>query len=65
MEEKDLELLRILEDNSRLSATEIASMTNITPAEAESRIHSLEASGVICKYTTIINWEMAGNGEGW
>ena len=63
MDEKDLELLRILEDNSRLSAQEIGTMTNLTPAEVEARIHALETSGIIRKYTTVINWEMAGNGE--
>ena len=63
MQEKDLELLRILEDNSRLSATEIATMTNLTPTEVEARVHALEATGVIRKYTTVINWELAGNGE--
>jgi DNA-binding Lrp family transcriptional regulator len=63
MQEKDLELLRILEDNSRLSATEIATMTNLTPTEVAARIHALEAAGVIRKYTTVINWELAGNGE--
>jgi DNA-binding Lrp family transcriptional regulator len=63
MQEKDLELLRILEDNSRLSAKEIATMTNLTPTEVEARVHALESAGVIRKYTTVINWELAGNGE--
>ncbi|TFG91179.1 MAG: Lrp/AsnC family transcriptional regulator [Candidatus Atribacteria bacterium] len=63
MQEKDLELLRILEDNSRLTAKEIASMTNLTPSDVEARIHALETDGVIRKYTTVINWEKAGNGE--
>jgi DNA-binding Lrp family transcriptional regulator len=63
MQEKDLEILRILEDNSRLSAQEIATMTNITPTEVEKRVHALEAAGVIRKYTTVIDWEKAGNGE--
>jgi DNA-binding Lrp family transcriptional regulator len=63
MQEKDFELLRILEDNSRLSAEEIATMTNLTPAEVEARVHTLESAGVIRKYTTVINWELAGNGE--
>ncbi len=62
MDEKDLELLRILEDNSRLSAQEIGVMTCLSPPEAEARIHALEAAGIIRKYTTVINWEMAGNG---
>jgi DNA-binding Lrp family transcriptional regulator len=63
MDDKDLELLHILEDNSRLSAQEIASMTNLALAEVEARIHALEAAKVIRKYSTVINWEKAGNGE--
>jgi len=63
MDDKDLGLLRILEENSRLSAEEIATMTTLTPAEVQVRIHALENAGVIRKYTTVINWEKAGNGE--
>ena len=63
MDDKDLELLHILEDNSRLSAQEIASMTNLALAEVEARIHALEVAKVIRKYSTVINWEKAGNGE--
>ena len=63
MDEKDLELLRILEENSRLSADEIATMTILTPAEVQVRIHALEDAKIIFKYTTVINWEKAGNGE--
>jgi DNA-binding Lrp family transcriptional regulator len=63
MDDKDLGLLRILEENSRLSAEEIAMMTTLTPAEVQVRIHALEEAGVIRKYTTVINWEKAGNGE--
>ena len=63
MDEKDLELLRILEENSRLSADEIAIMTNLSTADVENRVHSLEAAQVIKRYSTVINWERAGNGE--
>jgi len=44
MDEKDLELLRILEENSRLSAEEIATMTNLTTGEVERRIQVLETA---------------------
>jgi DNA-binding Lrp family transcriptional regulator len=63
MDEKDLELLRILEENSRLSADEIATMTNISTNEVEDRVRALEAAQVIKRYSTVINWERAGNGE--
>jgi DNA-binding Lrp family transcriptional regulator len=38
-------------------------MTNLPPTEVEARVHALEAAGVIRKYTTVINWELAGNSE--
>jgi DNA-binding Lrp family transcriptional regulator len=63
MDDKDLELLRILEENSRLSTEEIATMTSLARAEVERRIGALEATQVIKRYSTVVNWEKAGNGE--
>ena len=63
MDEKDLDLLRILEENSRLSAEEIGTMTNLGKTEVEDRIRALEVAQVIKCYSTVINWEKAGNGE--
>jgi len=63
MDEKDLVLLRILEENSRLSAEEIATMTSLTSGEVAARVSALEAAQVIKGYSTVINWEKAGNGE--
>lgn len=62
-DEKDLELLRILEENSRLSTEEIAIMTSLDAAEVARRIGALEAAQVIKRYSTVVNWEKAGNGE--
>jgi len=63
MDEKDLELLRILEENSRLSTDEIATMTSLAEAEVARRIGALEAAQIIMRYSTVVNWEKAGNGE--
>lgn len=63
MDEKDLELLHLLEENSRLTAEEVATMTSLSPAEAQARMIALEAARVITGYSTVINWEKAGNGE--
>ena len=63
MDEKDLELLRILEENSRLSTDEIATMTSLAEAEVTRRIGALEAAQIIMRYSTVVNWEKAGNGE--
>jgi len=63
MDEKDLEILHILEDNSRLTADEIATMTSLSTSEVEDRIKSLEDSQAILRYSTIVNWEKAGSVE--
>jgi len=63
MDEKDLELLRILEENSRLSAEELATLTSLSSCEVEKRVLALEAEQVIKGYSTVINWERVGNGE--
>lgn len=63
MDEKDLELLRILEENSRLSAEEVATMIRLPRSEVEKRVAAFEAARIIKGYSTVINWELAGNGE--
>ena len=63
MDEKDLELLRILEENSRLTTDDIATMTRLGVPEVESRIQALEAARIIKGYSTVVNWEKVGNGE--
>jgi DNA-binding Lrp family transcriptional regulator len=63
MDEKDFEILRILEDNCRLTTEEIGTMTGLNPSDVESRIRTLEDSQVIMRYSTVINWEKAGSGE--
>lgn len=63
MDDKDLELLRILEENSRHTVDEIATMTNLSIPEVEGRVRALEAAKIIKGYSTIVNWEKAGNGE--
>jgi len=63
MDEKDREILCILEDNSKLSANDIAQMVNLDAQDVEKRIHELEEMQIIRKYATVINWEKAGNGE--
>ena len=65
MDEKDLLLLQILEDNSRVPVDELSVMTEMAAAEVESRIVALEAARVIRKYSAVIDWERAGNGEVW
>ncbi|MDD1719822.1 MAG: Lrp/AsnC family transcriptional regulator [Methanoregulaceae archaeon] len=63
MDEKDLLLLHLLEENSRLGAEELAAMTEISPADVKCRIAELENERIIRRYATVVDWEKAGDGE--
>ncbi len=63
MDNFDLLILRLLEENSRLSSRELAVMSELEPEEVEKRIRELEKGRVIRKYGTVIDWERANDGE--
>ena len=55
------ELLELLEKNSRMSTSDIASMLGKSEYEIENEIKRLEKSKIILSYSTIINWEKFGD----
>ncbi len=54
------EVLKILEEDSRLPPEKIATMIGAKKADVERKIKEYEEKGVIRKYKTVINWEKAG-----
>ena len=60
IEDKHNEVLRILEENARLSDKEIATLAGLKESEVKSIIDELETKGIIRKYKAIINYEKAG-----
>jgi len=56
----EIEILRLLENNSRLDSAEIAEMLNVDRGEVERIIRKFEDDGVILRYKAIIDWEKAG-----
>jgi len=61
MDEKDQEILHLLEENGRLPAGELASGLGLPEDEVAERIRAMEESRVLRKFTTVIDWERAGN----
>jgi DNA-binding Lrp family transcriptional regulator len=57
---KEDEVLRLLEENARLSDAEIAMMLGLSEGEVKGIIADLERRGVIRKYKAVINYEKAG-----
>ena len=51
------EILEILSENAKATPAEIAALLGMTEDEAAGRIKSLEDSGIIRKYVTLIDWE--------
>ena len=54
------EILRILEEDSRLGVEEIASMTGKSPEEVKAIIEDYECKGIIRCYKTVVDWEKVG-----
>lgn len=55
--QKQRELLRLLEEDSRLSVEQIARLLAVAPDEVERAIQALINDKVIVKYPALINWE--------
>ncbi len=55
-----IEVLKLLEENARMSAKEIAEITGIDEKEVERIIREKERDGTILKYKTLIDWEKLG-----
>jgi len=56
------EILEVLEENARATPGEIATLLGSSEEEVSAEIKSLEESGVIRKYMTMINWEKIDDG---
>jgi DNA-binding Lrp family transcriptional regulator len=55
------ELLRLLEEDSRLTAEQLAKLLRASAEEIEQAISALEADKIIVKYPTLINWDRVDN----
>ncbi|MBQ8960963.1 MAG: Lrp/AsnC family transcriptional regulator [Ruminococcus sp.] len=55
------EIIRILQQNARISNTELGEMLGISPEEAASQIRALEEDGVIRGYSVILDDEKYDN----
>jgi DNA-binding Lrp family transcriptional regulator len=62
MDQKDLLLLHLLEENSRLSSDELGVMAELSADEVRQRVAILEDNKIIKSYITIIDWEKAADG---
>jgi DNA-binding Lrp family transcriptional regulator len=59
------DILKILENDARVSNERLATMTGMPAAEVKKTIEQAEKDRVILKYKTVINWEKAGDEQVW
>ncbi|WP_243387662.1 Lrp/AsnC family transcriptional regulator [Bacillus kexueae] len=64
LSEKEMEILEILEEDSRLSVDTIAKMVCLSVEETEGMIQKLEKEKVIVDYSTTIDWKKVDGHEG-
>jgi len=59
------EILRILEQDGRATAPQIAAMLDKPVSEVQKAIKQAEKDGIILKYKAIINWPKSGTEDVW
>lgn len=64
LNEQELEVLRIVENNSRIDVKDLAKMTEMSEGDIETTLKKLEDMRVIVRYSTIINWAKVDEYEG-
>ena len=60
LDEKDLALLQHLQQDARMTNTELARRVDLSPPGLQRRIRKLEENGVIERYVTLVNREALG-----
>lgn len=62
--EKEIEIVEILEKNSRISNDDLAAMTGLAINETEEVLHKLEELKIIVRYTSVVDWSKIQGHEG-
>ena len=59
------DILRILENDARITDKQLASMTGVPAAEVSKTVKQAEKDRLILKYKTVINWDKVEAGQVW
>lgn len=55
MDVKDVEILRLLQQNARMSVKEIADLVHLSPTPVHERVKRMERNGIIQSYTAMVD----------
>lgn len=62
LDSKDLEILKLLQENARITIKEISGKIHLSTTPVHERIKRMEESGVIKQYVTLVNHEKVKKG---
>jgi Lrp/AsnC family transcriptional regulator, leucine-responsive regulatory protein len=62
LDKKDLEILKLLQQNARITIKEVSEKVHLSTTPVHERIRRLEENGVIKQYATIVNGAMVKKG---
>ena len=62
LDRKDLEILKLLQENARITIKEISGKIHLSTTPVHERIKRMEESGVIKQYVTLLNHEKVKKG---
>jgi Lrp/AsnC family transcriptional regulator, leucine-responsive regulatory protein len=62
LDKKDLDILRLLQQNARMTIKEIAENVHLSTTPVHERIKRMEENGVIKQYVTLLNASKIGKG---
>ena len=62
IDEKDRMILRLLQQNSKITVREIASKIHLSTTPVHERIKRMEETGVISQYTTLVDYTKVKKG---
>lgn len=64
LNEKELEVLGVLEKDARIEKAELAKIVNLSTEETEAIMKKLESDQVIVKYLTMVDWTKVDEHQG-
>jgi Lrp/AsnC family leucine-responsive transcriptional regulator len=62
LDKKDMDILRLLQENARITIKEISAKVHLSTTPVHERIKRMEESGVIKQYVTLLNHEKVKKG---
>lgn len=62
LDKTDIQILKKLQENGRITIKELARMVHLSPTPVFDRVRRLESSGIIERYTTVLNADKLGRG---